>query len=102
MAFYFICGALPLFVPATVGSMWPIYTPLAIIPLIYLTIEEQRSRRIIGALLVAAAITIIILDLRAGRRLQGQIHKVQIEALKNRAEQAVPGYDAQGASSPEP
>ena len=82
--------------------MWPIYAPLAVIALLFMILEENRSRRIIGALLVVSAITIIVLDLRAGRRLQDKIYKTQIEALINTAEQAGPGYPPQGVGSPDP
>ena len=88
--------------PAVVGSMWPIYASLAIIALLFMILEEKQSRRIFGALLVVSAVTIIILDLRAGRRLQDKIYKDQIEAINITAEQSGAGYPPQGVGSPDP
>ena len=99
---YFLWFALLTFIPAAPGGMWPIFTPLVVISLLYLIHEERRSRRIIGALLVILAIIVIIVDFREGGKTRDKIWKVQIEALENRAEQSVPGYPPQGVGSPEP
>ena len=99
---YFIWLVLSLFVPATTGTYWPLYVPLIVIALLFLILEEKRSRRIIGALLVALAISVIITDLHQRGKLRDRIWKVQIENLKRAAEQGGPGYPPQGVGSPDP
>ena len=98
---YFLWFALLSFIPAAPGGMWPIFTPLVVIALLYQILEERRSRRIIGALLVVLAIFVIIVDFREGIKTRDKIFKVQIEAQENKAEQGVAGYPPQGVGSPE-
>ena len=101
LTIYFIWGAVSLFIPAG-GSMWPVHAPLSVIALLYLILEEKRSKRIIGALLLSAAIAILIVDIREDATYREKVLRVRHEAMINRAEQSVPGYPPQGVGSPEP
>ena len=82
--------------------MWPVHAPLAVIALLYLILEEKRSKRIIGALLLGVAATILIVDLREDLKIREKIWKVRHEAMINRAEQAGPAYPPQGVGSADP
>ena len=97
LAIYFIWGAISLFIPAG-GSMWPVHAPLAVTALLYLILEEKRSKRIIGALLLSAAVAILIVDLCEGAKYKEKILRVRHEAMIERAEQGVAPYGAQGAA----
>ena len=99
---YFLWFVLLTFIPAAPGGMWPIFTPLIVISLLYLIHEDRRSWRIIGALLVILAIIVSMVDFREGSKTRDKNWKVHFEALEKRAEQAVPDYRRQCAPQSEP